>query len=329
MSELKTFKRGDYLFKENDPSDCMFIIKQGRVEISRNKGESQVVLAEKKSGEMLGEMAFFDGRPRSANAKALMETQVIALPFKSLHAQYDSFPEWLKITVRTVTTQLRQANTKIKNLEQTFEGDEVVFTPHMIVKLLGILGLMSLRYGEPVPDGKGRILSESHLLRHTIQVFSAPKNKMEKLLKALSVLGQIHREDLGEGRFRLHLKDPELMSRVVDFYSEYLFKEESKRTEILAKEIWPLQVLTFYSQDLPADAKGYVTVNLTEAQKLSMQDLNQAITMDQFFSLSEKKVIEPLRQDETSVTVRFHKKQIRDLFEYWQLIHFLLNYKES
>src|SRR5437660_6377725 len=117
MSAIKKLNKGDVLFKEGDSSDAIYVIKSGRIAITKAKGNGEIILAEKKTGEMLGEMAFFDDKPRSAGAKAIADTEVIALPFSSLHAQFKTFPEWLKAMVRTVNGQLRDANARIKNLE--------------------------------------------------------------------------------------------------------------------------------------------------------------------------------------------------------------------
>jgi len=70
-SGVRVLKKGDVLFREGDPSDAMYVIKKGRIGILKNKGSSEVTLAELVPGEMLGEMAFFDNKPRSASAKAV------------------------------------------------------------------------------------------------------------------------------------------------------------------------------------------------------------------------------------------------------------------
>src|SRR5580658_4298794 len=126
---IKKLNKGDFLFREGDSSDAIYVIKSGRIAITKAKGSGEIVLAEKKSGEMLGEMAFFDDKPRSAGAKAVMDSEVIMLPFSALHAQFKTFPEWLKAMVKTVNGQLRDANARIKNLEAASSGEEEMFPP--------------------------------------------------------------------------------------------------------------------------------------------------------------------------------------------------------
>ena len=136
---VKKVVKGGYLFRENDPSDAMYVIKKGRLTITKAKGSKEIVLAELGPGEMLGEMAFFANNPRSAGAKAAEDSEAIALPFTALHAQFKTFPEWLKAMVKTVNTHLRMANQRIKNLESTDTQEDVMFPPHSITKFCAII----------------------------------------------------------------------------------------------------------------------------------------------------------------------------------------------
>ena len=43
--ELVEFKSGDRLFGERDPSGCMYIIKEGQVQVYLGKGDNRIPLA--------------------------------------------------------------------------------------------------------------------------------------------------------------------------------------------------------------------------------------------------------------------------------------------
>ena len=144
-------------------------------------------MAEKKKGEMLGEMAFFDNKPRSAGAKAVTECEVISLPFTSLYAQFKTFPEWLKAVVRTVNGHLRDANARIKNLEQAQGADEEVFPPHLITRLTAVISLVGFKSGEETEGGL--VVPFSILRNYCIQIFQQPTNKLEKMMEVLQEKG--------------------------------------------------------------------------------------------------------------------------------------------
>ncbi|MFN9067517.1 MAG: cyclic nucleotide-binding domain-containing protein, partial [Bdellovibrionales bacterium] len=81
MAEGKKISRDSYLFREGDAPDAMYILKTGELAITKTKGTSEIILATLSPGGMVGEMAIFDMKPRSANVKALKDSEVIVLPY--------------------------------------------------------------------------------------------------------------------------------------------------------------------------------------------------------------------------------------------------------
>ncbi len=75
--ERRSYAAGELLFSEGDSADGMFIVDSGRVEIFvPNHGEERRVLAELGPNDTVGEMAVLDDLPRSASARAAVDTQV-------------------------------------------------------------------------------------------------------------------------------------------------------------------------------------------------------------------------------------------------------------
>ena len=73
------FAENDFLFEEGDVGDCAYIIESGSVELSIDKGGKILIIATLGEGDVLGEMAIIDKRPRTATARALEETKTIAI----------------------------------------------------------------------------------------------------------------------------------------------------------------------------------------------------------------------------------------------------------
>ena len=319
---VRQIKKGEILFREGDPSDAMYVIKKGSIAITKAKGSSEIILAELKPGEMLGEMAFFDNKPRSASAKANQDSEVITLPFSSLHAQFKTFPEWLKAMVKTVNSHLRDANQTIKNLQTSSKDDQEMFPPHTITCLCAIISLVGFKSGEKTADG---ILIPSSVLRnYTIQIFKQPTFKMDRMMEMLSGMGYMRVEDLGEGRRKITILKHSELTGFVDWYNEYLFKEESKRVTIEEKEIPCLKALIFYGNKTTKDEKGRVVVNLTEIQNNSMKDLSQVIDVNAPNSLIEKGLCEEKQTKEGHLTMGFNIDEISRITPYWQLVFTLL-----
>ena len=325
----KELKKDEILFREGDASDSAFVVKSGRLAITKSKGNSDIILAELGPGSMLGEMAFFDNKPRSAGAKALSESVVIALPFAALNAQFKTFPEWLKVMVRTINEHLRDANKRIKNLEQAQAESDRIFSPHIITRLTAILTLVASKFGEKEADGIN--VPTGTLRRYTIQIFQQPTNKMQKLNEVLSSLGYVEVKDLGEGKQKLVVKNLELLSNFVTYYNDYLFKEESKRVTIEQKDLPVIRALLYYAQKTKKAkniAESTVTISLTGMQNESMRDLNYLVRVESVDSLIEKKICGDKMSVEGSIMSTVNITEVAPLIDYWTIVYALLNYSE-
>ncbi len=321
MSGGKTLKRGEILFNEGDKPDAMYVIKTGKIAIVKTKGNSEITLAELTAGDMLGEMAFFDNRPRSAGARAIVDCVVIELPFKALNAQFKAFPEWLKAVVRTMNNHLRNANTKIKNFEKTTEDETTVFTPHMITRLMAVIGLVTARYGDNREEGI--IVSQHVLRRYTIQVFQLPTNKLERLMQELEAFGYMKVQDLGEGKQKISVQKLDDILNLVDFYTEWLFKPEEKRIGVEPKEVLPLKTLLHYGLLEKPNAEGMVRVNLTKMQSSSIKDLGRPFSNDDVNTLTEKKLLPEKVSGDDGIALSFNLSEVKKLAPIWELIHHL------
>lgn len=299
----------------------MYVIKTGKLGILKAKGNSEISLAELGPGDMVGEMAFFDQKPRSASARAVVDTTVIELPFKALNAQFKTFPEWSKAIMRTVNNHLRNANQKIKALEKSEEESNAVFPPHTVTRLCAILGTVAKIYGEKAQDGSGTLVPPGTLRKYTIQIFQQPTNKMQTLLEVLQGLGHLKVEDLGEGRQRITVFQPDFLIRFVDFYNDFLFKSEDKRTSIEEKEMKTVKALLFYGKKATPNEKGEVKLNLTQMQNDSMRDLGSLFNVDDVNSLSEKKLVGEKFSLEGALAMSFNYTELETQFPYWELIH--------
>jgi len=323
LSGVKKLGKGDILFREGDASDAMYVIKNGRIAITKSKGAGEIILAEKVNGEMIGEMAFFDNKPRSAGAKAMQDSEVITLPFTALHAQFKTFPEWVKAMVKTINVNLRDTNIRIKNLESASTGDEEMFPPPMITRLCAIISLVGFKSGEKADTG-GMLIPYGVLRDYCIQIFQAPTNKLDKLMEVLQALQIMKVEDIGEGRKRVTILNHKLITDFTDWYNKYLFTEQSKRVTVDEKELPTMRALLFYGKKITADDKGFVKVSLTEMQNNSMRDLNLLFSVNEADSLVEKNLVQEKQSEDGGVlTMKFKVPDIEGILPFWEIIYTL------
>ena len=113
-SGIRTLKAGEILFNEGEFADSLFIIQKGQIRLYKPKGKGFVELAVLRTGEVIGEMAYFDedgsGRKRSCSASAVTPVDVIEISFAAFGKTMQSLNPWFKTIINTLVTRLRKTN---------------------------------------------------------------------------------------------------------------------------------------------------------------------------------------------------------------------------
>jgi len=318
VAEGKKVAKDTYLFREGDAPDAMYIVKSGALAVTKTKNTSEVVLAEIGPGSMVGEMAIFDKKPRSANVKAIKDSEVISLPYEGLNSQMDSLPVWVKAIMRTMNENLREANKKIKILENPGQ-DEDRYPPHVVNKLLSLVNFVGHKFGKREEGGVS--IPSGTLRKFTIQVFQEATNKMNSMTGALKTLGYMSIEDLGEGRQKMINLQPDFLFDFVDWYNEWLFSSDKEKVSLSDAEVKTLNgVLHFAGRSQP-DKKGFHKINTNDIQNDSMKDLGRLIRVEELNPLIEKKMVSEKIMEEAGVFVMVNPEEVSKLAKYWSLIN--------
>jgi hypothetical protein len=114
MSNAAVFQPGQVIFREGDTSQEAFRILRGRVEISLLADGKPVILAQLGEGDIFGEMAMVDERPRSASAQALEVTECEVLTPENFNELVLSRPEVLIPYMASFFERLRTANDRLR-----------------------------------------------------------------------------------------------------------------------------------------------------------------------------------------------------------------------
>jgi len=75
----RIYPKNSMVFAEGEPGNELFIIQKGSVTIAKIVDENEVLLAVLKPGDIFGEMALLEAKPRNASAVAYEECQLLAV----------------------------------------------------------------------------------------------------------------------------------------------------------------------------------------------------------------------------------------------------------
>jgi CRP-like cAMP-binding protein len=94
-SLTRSYPKGTMLFAEGEPGDELFIIQKGSVKIAKILDNNEVLLAVLKTGDIFGEMALLESKPRVACAVAYEDCMVLAVNKKNFVNMISTQPQMI------------------------------------------------------------------------------------------------------------------------------------------------------------------------------------------------------------------------------------------
>ncbi len=130
LGHERVFRKGDVIFREGDAADRLYVVASGVVEVTKASpaGGRPLRLARLERGEVLGEIATFDGGPRSATATAdvVPETRLAAWEggefTRFLAGRPEAAAPILRSMVARMSTRLRQTSEAVHILLRALEA---------------------------------------------------------------------------------------------------------------------------------------------------------------------------------------------------------------
>ncbi len=118
----RSYTEESIIFCECQPGAELYIIQKGSVKITKIVDNNEVLLAVLKAGDMFGEMALLENKPRSASAIALEGTQLLAVNRQNFNQMVATQPQ---LIARLTTTLADRIWLMYKQLANTLINDPV------------------------------------------------------------------------------------------------------------------------------------------------------------------------------------------------------------
>ena len=193
----RDFRRGSVIFRQADRTDSVVVLRSGRVKCSVDTPSgTEVVLAVRGPGSLLGEFAAIDREPRSATVTAIEPVVALQLPLPAFEAYLQSHGRVAVLLMRSIVAKLRDADRK-----------RIEFGAHDTTgRVAARLVEMAERFGQPAPDGVkiGLPFSQDELAGWT----GASREAVSKALGVLRSAGEIR-----TGRMTVVVKNLEALRR--------------------------------------------------------------------------------------------------------------------
>ena len=110
---VRNLAAGDVLFREGEVGDYAYQIVKGKIEVCKFNGDEYVTLSILEKGALFGEMALIDKQPRSAMARATVETTVKEIDQNALLGYLKNSPQTAFNMMQQLASYARNANEKL------------------------------------------------------------------------------------------------------------------------------------------------------------------------------------------------------------------------
>jgi CRP-like cAMP-binding protein len=109
LFDIERYQAGDVVFRQGTPGDSAYFIRSGEVEIVREAGGAESVIARLGAGQYFGETALLTQAPRNASVRASSPTELAVLGKENFLTMLSLLPATHEDVLKTVQQRAMQA----------------------------------------------------------------------------------------------------------------------------------------------------------------------------------------------------------------------------
>lgn len=170
------FAADQEIFKEGDSGDGVYVVKSGQVHISGLVGpERRHIFSRIEPGDIFGEMAVLDNKPRSATATAGPASEVYFFPRDEMLRLVESSPALAMVLLREISGRLREFNRQY--VEEVLQTERLALVGrfarsivHDLKNPLNIIGISAEMAGSDRSTPDSRRLAKTRISRQVDRI---------------------------------------------------------------------------------------------------------------------------------------------------------------
>jgi len=289
----KTLEKGQLLFSEGESSRAMFYIKSGMLRIFKKRASSNVEIGTIRAGQIVGELAFLDGEPRSASAEAISTTELVEISGQTFSETLEKMPEWIKILLKTIVGRLRAASNKIRQLENVSTAyvekngkrtaQYIYLSTPDILRTMIAIHLVSLKSSSDKSSNQIKT-KVSNVERYANQMMNVPLAKISSIIELLVRLKAIS-DQQDSSQDEITITDLNFIEKAAYYLNDQNLMEPSKRSDLSLKGFVIMSLIAKHLGNYPVSAEGIANVNLAEIIQKETKSEKEPFRLDDFSEL--------------------------------------------
>ena len=124
FKESKKYKADEVIIHEGEKNRDLYILSEGFLEVSVKGGDKKIVVSEIAAPEILGEISFLNGSPRTATVSAKSDVEIFILSYDKVKQEISEIPTWFKMVLLAFTNRMKSCDAKIKEYDQKVKNLE-------------------------------------------------------------------------------------------------------------------------------------------------------------------------------------------------------------
>jgi len=164
QAETIALEAGDWLMKEGETGEALYVVLDGEIEILKRSGPQEVTLAARGPGEVIGEMALLQQARRNASGRAAKKARLLSIGKEAFWKMLGSSPEAAVALLQTFSARLQSTEALLQQSEK-----------------LAALGTLAAGLAHELNNPAAAVQRSSGQLRETFETWAGLANQLDAL----------------------------------------------------------------------------------------------------------------------------------------------------
>lgn len=333
----KVYKKGEFLFKDNEKIQNVIFIQSGGVNQCLIRGKKNIDLFQLGANQVLGESALIGQATHPAAAVATAETKTVEVPADVLKQQMEGAPPIMKMLIKSLLERLKLAMNEIKSAKVS--GDSTPCPEEVVPQIFGAIFYTASAKGAKEEKPSAQAVEWSMMRAYTQRVFG---QSLKRLEQACNLLVKLKLAAYEMGKLPEDPEGPDVILRVrffnvgaieafFEFFQYYNYKPG--KGDILKYDDFCAQLLEVFvaeGEKLAPDRFGIVGVDFNRIGELVKEKMGINFSNDHFARLEQKGVLCKRRSIEgQGVRLEFEIKEFQNILFSWRILRELDKWNEK
>lgn len=322
----KTFKKGEYLFKENDKITNVYFVQSGGINVCLVRGKKTLDLYQLGTQAIVGEPLFSGQATHLYSALCTVETKVLEVAAETIKTQFEAGPQLFKMVIRSLTDRVKASFNELKSIR--LEKDASPCPEEQVAKIFGVVFHTVNHKGTKRKDGSVEI--KWHMFKQYSQrIFGESIRKLEQ---ACNIMVKLNMATYEMGKAEDNPDGPDeiqgfitgslpLLEAFFEFYQYYYFKQG--RSEILKPDDFVINMVDTFlkeAKDVVPDRFGIVSLEFMKVKERLNADHGIQLNNDHFSRLEQKGCVTKRRTIGDQIKLEFEIKELTNLHFTWKVL---------